>query len=79
MNNNWNFFIHTMCNCASVKGFLDDFVDDQLYFGFKEFFNTTRKDCVWRDVSKHRHLCAKEVTMELFSNGQREMVSSEFI
>lgn len=67
-------FFPRVC-CPSVTRFLDSFVDNQLYFGFKEFFNTTRADCVWRDVPIHRRLCPKEVTMELFSNGQREMVS----
>lgn len=61
--------------CSSVTRFLDSFVDNQLYFGFREYFNTTRADCVWRDVPIHRRLCPKEVMMELFSNGQREMVS----
>lgn len=68
------FFFHG-ASVQHAKELLDDFVDDQLYFGFKEFFNTTRKDCVWRDVAKDRHLCPNEVKMVLFSNGQRETVS----
>lgn len=51
-------------------------MENQLYLGYPELFNTTRKDCVWRDVTKHEHLCPKEVQMELLSNGQQEKVKS---
>lgn len=71
----WINCVFFSCAGSTVQR-LDDFVDDQLFFGFKGFFNTTRKDCVWRDVGTHRRLCPKEVTMELFSNGKQETVSS---
>lgn len=71
-----NFRFFFFVRCSLVQRLLDDFIESQLYFGHKEWFNSTRKNCVWRDVAKHRRLCPKEVAMELFSNGQQETVSS---
>lgn len=59
----------------AVVQFLDNLVEDTLYFGQRSYFNTTIKDCIWRDLSKDRQLCSNEVTITLFSNGREERVS----
>lgn len=53
---------------------LDEYVDNELYLGFRDFFNTTRKDCVWRNAFRDRKLCAKDVKIWLYSNGSEELV-----
>lgn len=53
---------------------LDDLVDNQLYLGFPEIFNTTRADCVWRDPLKDRMRCSEEVNIWLYSGGYEELV-----
>lgn len=54
---------------------LDNFVDNELYLGFRELFNTTHKDCVWRKIARDQKLCTKDVKIWLYSNGSEEKVS----
>lgn len=58
----------------TVMDVLDEYVDNELYLGFRDLFNTTRKDCVWRNAYKDRKLCAKDVKIWLYSNGSEELV-----
>lgn len=58
----------------AVNGFLDDLIDNELYFGFRNYFNTTHKDCVWRNAVTHHKLCKKEVKIWLYSNGIEKQV-----
>ncbi|XP_055308493.1 phospholipase A1 member A-like isoform X2 [Sitodiplosis mosellana] len=48
---------------------LDNYIDEQLYLGLREYINTTHKDCVWRNAFKDRKLCTKDVRIWLYSNG----------
>lgn len=57
---------------------IDDFIDNELYLGFKDYFNTTRKDCVWRNAFKDHTSCAEEVKIWLYSNGGEELVRIRF-
>lgn len=58
----------------TVTPMLDNLVDNELYLGFREIFNTTHKDCVWRNAFKDRKLCNDEVKIWLYSNGSEELV-----
>lgn len=53
---------------------LDNYIDNELYFGFQDFFNTTHKDCVWRNAIKDHQLCVNEVKIWLYTNGTEELV-----
>lgn len=57
---------------------ISQFTEDDLYFGQRSSFNSTAADCVVRDLSKDFDLCSKDVKLELFSNGIREVVCSIF-
>lgn len=54
---------------------LDNFVENELYLGFRDLFNTTRKDCVWRNAFKDHKLCTEDVKIWLYANGTEELVS----
>lgn len=58
-------------NVANAVNILDNFVDNELYLGFREFFNTTHKDCVWHNTFKDRKLCTKDAKIWLYSNGTK--------
>lgn len=45
-----------------------------MYLGFRNYFNTTHKDCVWRNAIKDHKLCTDEVKIWLYSNGSEELV-----
>lgn len=62
---------------SAVNQLLDNFVENELYLGFRDFFNTTRKDCVWRDAIKDQKLCTEEVSIWLYSNGSQELVRKQ--
>lgn len=66
---------HSYSILFKVKHLLDDFIDNQFYFGLKRYFNTTRKDCVWRYYSKDSGLCDRDIKVTLHSNGYEEIVS----
>lgn len=53
---------------------LNGIVDNELYLKIPYAFNTTHRDCVWRDAFKDRKLCTDEVKIWLNSNGYEEMV-----
>lgn len=57
---------------------LDQLVDNQLYLGIPQSFNTTYADCVWREPFKDRTFCSKEVQIWLTSNGIEELVRNHF-
>lgn len=61
-----------------AEAVLDDIIDNELYLGFKELFNTTRKDCVWRSPFKDHSFCSDEVKLWLYSNGGEEVVGVAF-
>lgn len=53
---------------------MDDIIENELYLGFRNVFNTTHKDCVWRNAIKDHKLCTDEVKIWLYSNGSEELV-----
>lgn len=53
---------------------MDDIIENELYLGFRNYFNTTHKDCVWRNAIKDHKLCTDEVKIWLYSNGSEELV-----
>lgn len=58
---------------------LNGIVDNELYLKIPYAFNTTHRDCVWRDAFKDRKLCTEEVKIWLNSNGYEEMVTNKKI
>lgn len=59
-----------------MKHLVDEFVDDQFYFGLRRYFNTTWRDCVWRYYRKDSELCNQDIKITLHSNGYEEVVSN---
>lgn len=71
----FNFYLYVLCfTFNSTVNILEQFVDNELYLGIPQYFNTTHDDCVWRYPFKDRILCTKEVKIWLNSNGIEEAV-----